>query len=205
MLAAAGTLALVAGCGTPKPDTAQVAQLRADTYASVAQRIYRQEVEGAANSAAFARISRLPALLSSLARGDEAGAARALKHQSVRHAVRVRVVRGARVLVDVGLPFVIAGRPRPLLSQGGSLLGQVEISIQDVTGYVKLITRLTGAQVLVRGSQGGHAEASLPALLTAALPASGPVSVAGRRYTVSSFTRPGFAGEQLHAWILARA
>jgi hypothetical protein len=169
-------------------------------------RIYHQEAAGPANASAFARIARLPGLLRGLATGDAALARRALHRQPVRHAVRARVVRGGRrVLVDVGLPFVIGGQPRPLVAPDGTDLGEMEVSVQDVIGFVKLVNRLTGVAVVVRGTVGHHAKSSLRAALRAALPASGPVVVAGRRYTVSSFRRPGFGGEELQAWILAPA
>jgi hypothetical protein len=181
-----------------------VAQTRADTYAAVARRTYRQEVYGDAGGSAFSHISRLPGLRRGLATGDYALARAALHDQPVRHAVRARVTRGSQVLVDVGLDFVIAGNPRPL-AVGGRPLGQLEISIQDVIGFVKLVHRLTGTQIVVRGSYAHHAESSLPAALGAALPGKGPVTVGGRRYVASSFLRPGFGGEQLSVWILAAA
>jgi hypothetical protein len=198
----------LSGCGGAKSTgcgrcPAELAQIRADTFASVAARIYRQEVQGAANSAAFAHIAGLRRLRRGIDSGDLALARRALASQSVvRHAVRARVVDGARVLVDVGLRFVIAGSPHPLTTLGGRPLGQLEVSIQDVSGFVKLITRLTGTEVVVRGSRAGHVATSLPAASAVALPASGPVVVGGRRYVVSSLVRPGFGGEQLHVWLL---
>jgi hypothetical protein len=209
-LAAVAGIAL-AGCGSDSSKTGAcptcpgvVAQTRADTYAAVARRTYRQEVFGDAGGSAFSHISSLPGLRRGLATGDYALARAALRDQPVRHAVRARVTRGSRVLVDVGLDFVIAGNPRPLVA-GGRTLGQLEISIQDVIGFVKLVHRLTGTQVVVRGSLPHHAESSLPAALGAALPAKGPVTVGGRRYVASSFARPGFGGEQLSVWILAPA
>ena len=44
--------------------------------------------------------------------------------------------------------------------------------MQDVTGYVKLVHRLTGAQILVRGAA-GHVESSLAGAAGAGLPPSG--------------------------------
>jgi hypothetical protein len=201
------------GCGSATtrtttaacPTCAQaIGQVKADTLASVAERIYRQEVYGAPNGAAFAKIAPLPGLSRGLETGDYALARRAIRDQPVRHAVRVRVEDAAgKALVDVGLKFVIAGAAHPLIAPDGRALGRITVSIQDVIGFVRLAHRLTGAGVVVRGSLDHHVETSLPAAVGVALPASGPVVVAGRRYTVSSFTGPGFAGERLTAWILA--
>jgi hypothetical protein len=211
--AAAGTLAalgLLAGCGSSSPPSggcptcaAAIAQVRADTLAGVAERIYRQEVSGPPNGAAYAEIARLPGLTRGLETGDYALARRALLDQPVRHAVRARVLRGGRVLVDVGLPFVIAGTPRPELAPGGRRLGRIEVSIQDVIGFVRLVERLTGARAVVLGSLDHHVATSLPAALAVTLPTKGPVRVGQRRYTVSFLRRPGFGGEQLSVWILA--
>jgi hypothetical protein len=209
-----GCIIALAGCGsgnrskssTDCPEcAATIAQTRADTYAAVAMRIYHQEVAGAANASAFATIAALPDLAGGLTTGDYALVRRTLNGQPVRHAVRARLVRGGKVLADVGLRFVIGGQPRPLIAPDGTNLGQMEVSVQDVIGFIKLVSRLTGTAVVVRGTVGHHAKSSLPAALHATLPATGPVTVGGRRYTVSSFARPGFGGEQLRAWILAPA
>jgi hypothetical protein len=72
--------------------------------------------------------------------------------------------------------------------------------MQDVIGYVKLVHRLTGAQIVVRG-QGGHVESSIAAA-PAALPAAGTTTIAGHPYVVRSFSETGFAGEPLTVWIL---
>jgi hypothetical protein len=181
---------------------AALAQNSADTYASVARRTYDEEVYGTPNGAAFEVISRIPALLYGLATRDYAVARVAMRRQPVRHAVAVRVTQGDRTLIDVGLPFVVGGRLRTLHDAAGTVLGQIEVSIQDVIGFIKLVHRLTGCQVVVAGST-GQAKSSLAAALAMALPARGLVVVAGRVYYVSSFGERGFAGEPLHISILS--
>ncbi len=179
-------------------------QTRADTLAGVAQRIYYQEVFGSPNSAAFNLISTMPALVSALETGNLALARDTLNRVILRHVVHERVVRGRRTLVDVGLPFVVAGQRHALRAPDGTYLGRIEISIQDVIGFVKLFHRLTGADIVVRGSA-GHAKSAPAAFRNLALPASGPVTVAGRTYFVSSFGRLGFGGEPLQVLILVPA
>jgi hypothetical protein len=197
----------VAGCGgTSRPAPCQVcgpelAQTRVDTYASVAKRTYAEEVYGAPNGSAFHVISKNGELLDGLATGDYALARRAMHHQPIRHAVAVRVTRDGRTLIDVGLRFVVGGRVHALHDRHGVYLGQIEISIQDVVGFIKLIHRLTGCEVVVQGST-GQAMSSLAAAAGVLLPAEGPVTVAGREYTATSFSERGFAGEPLRVWIL---
>jgi hypothetical protein len=198
----------LAGCGgSSKADApcrtcaAQAAQIRVDTFAIVAKRTYAEEVYGTPNGAAFHVISRVPGLLDGLTSGDYAIARAAMHHQPIRHAVAVRVTDDGRTLIDVGLRFVIGGRVHALHNQHGVYLGQIEVSIQDVIGFIRLIHRLTGCEVVVQGST-GQAMSSLAAAAGMPLPASGPVVVAGREYTVSSFSERGFAGEPLLVSIL---
>jgi hypothetical protein len=95
-------------------------------------------------------------------------------------------------VTDVGGRFVVAGPS----------VNGLTISIQDVLGYVKLVSKLTGQGVIVRGNP-GHVVSSSPAFLHASLPSSGSVSVDAHEYLVRSFVERGFAGERLRIWILS--
>jgi hypothetical protein len=210
VLAACAAFAL-AGCGggvrAQAADScptcaAEVSQARADAFATVGRRVYAQEVSGPANGGAYHVISRIPGLLDGLTTRNYALARSAMHHQPIRHAVGVRVTRGGRTLIDVSLRFVVAGRVRALRDRSGRYLGRIEISIQDVIGFVRLIHRLTGAQAVVEGST-GETMTTFTAAADLPLPARGPAIVAGRQYTVSSFTERGFAGEPLHVFVLA--
>jgi hypothetical protein len=187
---AAVALVALAACAyqasAAAPNSGALAGARLDAYANVARRIYSEEVGGAPVRASLRRIGRDRAAVA----GDRAELLRQLFLPRY-HVVRLRVVRGGRVVGDVGGRFVV----------GGQSLGPLTISIQDVIGYVKLVQRQTGQGVVVRGRP-GHVVASSPALARATLPASGSVTVAGRSYLVRSFTEPGFAGEHLRVWIL---
>jgi hypothetical protein len=177
---AALCLVAVAGatsCGTPAGAM--------DAYVNVAQRIYASERDGSAVRASERRISHDAAAM----RGSRAALLRQLYRPGF-HVVRLRVVHGGRV-TSVGGKFVVAG----------PTLRGLTISIQDVLGYVKLVSRLTGQGVLVRGRP-GHVVASDPAFKKVKLPASGRVSVDGHAYQVRSFTERGFAGERLRVWLL---
>jgi hypothetical protein len=185
----------------PAPAAALVGQARADTLADVAKRIYFQEVFGSADGSAFRVMRSLPGLIRGLETGNLRLARRTLDQIPVRHAVHERITRGGRTVLDVGLKFVVAGQRHPLHAPSGRYLGRMEISVQDVIGYVRLFHRLTGGEIVVRGRR-GHAKSSLPSLRHAGLPARGPATVDGSSYFVSSFARTGFAGERLFVWIL---
>lgn len=197
-------LSLVASAALAVCGGANVAAVRADTLAGVAQRIYQQEVSGAVGRAAVRRIARDPRLDRALADGN----AKALRAEALRqlfepgkHVVRLRVLRGRRVLTDVGGRFVVGEDAAELRAADGRDLGRLEISMQDVLGYRKLVNRLTGADVVIRGSS-GHVETSLPAAAAVSLPGSGTVTLQGRTYVVREFAEHGFGGEPLSVWLL---
>jgi hypothetical protein len=185
------------------PGAALVGQVRADTLADVAKRIYFQEVYGSSDASAFRVMRNLPDLVRGIQTGNIALARRTLDKIPVRHAVHERVTRNGRTVLDVGLKFVVAGQKRPFHAPSGAYLGRIEISVQDVIGYVRLFHRLAGGQIVVRGRK-GHVKSSLASLVPVALPARGRVVVNGLPYFVSSFTRTGFGGERLLIWVLDR-
>jgi hypothetical protein len=179
-------------------------QVRADTLAGVAQRIYRQEVRGEVGHAAVKRIARDRALLTALSTGNRTALRAAALRQLFnpgKHVVRLSVVRGGRTLTSVGGAFVVAPADIELHSHAGVALGRLEASMQDVIGYVKLVHRLTGAQIVVRGRT-GHVESSFAAP-PFDLPAAGTTTIAGHTYMVRSFAETGFGGERLTVWVLA--
>jgi hypothetical protein len=203
---AVASSALVASCAanqaaTGGPDL--TGQVRADTLAGVAKRIYRQEVRGDVGHVAVKRIARDRALLAALSTGNETALRAAALRQLFdpgKHVVRLSVVRRGQTLTNVGGAFVVAPATLELRARSGAALGLLEASMQDVIGYVKLVHRLTGAQIVVRGDP-GHVESSF-ANPPAALPASGATAVDGHQYVVRSFQEVGYAGEPLSVWIL---
>ena len=195
LLASAGLILalLLVACGSatkPAPCrvcAAELAQTRADTYAAVAKRTYAEEVFGTPNGAAFHIISTIPALLQALATGDYAAARQAMHTQPVRHAVAVRITRGRKTLIDVGLRFVVAGKIHALHDTKGKYLGQIEVSIQDVIGLIRLVHRLTGCELVVEGST-GQVMTSLDAAAGVVLPP------AGRSRSPAGCTRSAHSG-----------
>jgi hypothetical protein len=175
-----------------------------------ARRAYSREARGSKLRLQTDRIAADAILLGALARGDVAGARREAQAQllspanHLAHVTRISVVRGPRVLVNATLNsdgvYVVAPARRELTLHGRHV-GTLLVSIQDVTGFVKLVHRRTGAEIVARGGSGQVRE-SLPAAARARLPASGEVRIAGRTYLVRSFGEVGWGGEPLTVWIL---
>src|SRR4051812_46367395 len=160
---------LAAGCGaatgtttpaataTATPAAADIAQIRAGAFATVAARLYREESAGPAGMRNAARIAHDQRFIGALASGNHAAIrANALRELflPVKHVVRIAVVRGGHTVVDVGGRFVAGAESTELHSATGRPLGKLEISMQDILGLTKLVTRFTPAQIVVHGRPG---------------------------------------------------
>jgi hypothetical protein len=184
-----------------------------DAIVGVAKGTYNAETKGPKLLKELKRIARDRVLLDALGRGDPAGAQAEADAQlrspvnHFAHVTRISVIHGARVLVNATVNsdgvFVVAPGRR-VLQLHGRLLGTLLVSIQDVTGFVKLVHNLTGAEVVVRGAS-GHVRSSLGAAARVRLPMSGYVRIAERRYLVRSFREIGWGNEPFTVWVLEGA
>ena len=191
--------------GCPSP----AAAARARGVLRGAMRRFQIESRGSTIHADLRYIAHDRILLDAVSSGNLA-AARAevgrLQHsQIVKHVTRIRVLRGSRVLVD-GWPssFDVAGSERELRDRRGRSLGRVQITIQDIIGFIKLEHRHDGTEVVVQGAH-GRVRTLLPAARKLSLPLSGCTRVGTRRYMVRSFKETGFIGEPLTIWLLTPA
>lgn len=147
-----------------------------------------------------------PALTSALRRGDLAAARAEAERLEIgkAHISRIQVRRGRRLLVDVGVPFVVAGPSTTVHAGGTSSRWTVTIGIQDEVGVVRLVHRHHPVDVLIRGD-GGQVRTSLPAAAGVTPPRRGPFTIAGRRYVARSFRRLAMDHEGVTVWVLAPA
>ncbi len=190
-----------AGCASAS------AQRKASAAATVARGRYQLEASGAAVHAALARVAADRALSGAVAAGHPA-AANAAALREVRghhHITAIRVLQGGRVVAATErYPFDVAGASAPLRDRRNVTVGTVEVTIQDVIGFIRLVHKFTGAAVVVRGAA-GEAKSSLVTGAPAGLPASGCATIDGRSYAVRSFNETAFGGEALRVWILSPA
>jgi hypothetical protein len=194
--------------------TGRPARSHIDAIVEVAKQTYNAEANGPKLLQELGRIARDGVLLDALSRGDLAAAQaeadsqlrRPLNH--IAHVTRISVIRGARVLVNATVNsdgvFVVAPGKR-VLRVHGRLLGTLLVSIQDVTGFVKLVHNLTLAQVVARGASGRVRVSPGATAPRAGLPTSGHITIAGRRYVVRSFHETAWGNEPLTVWVLAGA
>jgi hypothetical protein len=175
---------------------------------NVARQRYRIEVHGGVAFKTLHRIGSDPTLLRTLRSGNVSATQAYVRRQFSSvwyhwHASRMRILRGSQVVVETGVPFVVAPSQMTLRS-GGRTLGTLQVSIQDEIGFVRYMNRNYPVDVVVRGQGAGHVRSSLPAATNANLPSQGRVTIGGRRYVVSSFKETAWGNEPVTVWILMK-
>jgi hypothetical protein len=186
-------------CGTTHAATV------ANTIGAVGERLFRDEQGGAATARVLRVVAGDRGFIQAVATEDPA----ALRAAIVRffrdptlHVVRIRAVTAGGTLVnDVGGPYVLAPASAPVRANGRAI-GRVTLSIQDDTGYIKLLRRFTGADVILRTAAGQVPGSSLsPGPST--VPSRGAVSYAGRAYQAFSFAAQAFPSGPLRVSLLS--
>jgi hypothetical protein len=180
------------------------AQVRAGVLANIAQRAYGEARTGPSVGPARTAIARALALPPALAAGDDAAVARMVTTLvGAGGFARLRVVSGGRVVADVtaapGSLALVAPTSRPLVDAGGSVVGYAVFAVQSARGFAALAGYLTHAPVLVRAGARQIA-GTFPGPAT--LPANGPISYRGVRYTVASFAGVLFPSGPMTVYVL---
>jgi hypothetical protein len=193
----------VAGAAARCPSSA--AASRADRAFNATKRRYVTEARGLVIHADLRQIASDSILVGALRAGNLNPALAEANRQLVRHVVQIRVRRGRRVLVDANAAsFDVGGSGMELRASNGAGIGRLQITVQDVIGFIKLIHKLNGADVVVRGAR-GHVRTSLPGAARLSLPRSGCTQIGARTYVVRSFKETSFSGEPLTIWLLTAA
>jgi hypothetical protein len=147
---------LVGGAAPACGSTA--AQTTATTIGAIATRLYRVEAGGPSTRRVLRYVTHDRRFVAAVA-GDDPVALRAAIVRFFRtpslHVVRVRATTAAGTLVgDVGGPFVLAPASAVVRGPDGRIVGRVTLSVQDDTGFIKLVRRFTGAGVVMRTAAG---------------------------------------------------
>ncbi|HEY4997021.1 MAG TPA: hypothetical protein VII03_03430 [Solirubrobacteraceae bacterium] len=187
------------GCASPAAEALARRRLRS----GIAR--YRIESGGSVIHTDLQQIAHDAALTGALRAGDMRAALAAANGELVRHVVQIRVLHGSHVLLDANpSSFDVAGSSIALRSRDGRALGRLQITVQDIIGFIKLERKIDHTRVLVRSSN-GLLRTSLPGATALAMPDSGCVRVGRRTYVVSSFGERGYKGESLRIWLLTPA
>jgi hypothetical protein len=207
-LAALGAVAALAAAAPAAPAATACARPgvgRALGHAvAYARNRFHEEWHGLAAHVALRRAAADRQFVQALTASDLTAARAEANRLLIGHLVRLRVVRGSRVLVDANSSsFAVPGPSRTLRTRRGRVLGQLTVTVQDVIGFVKLVQRHGGGYAVVRG-QRGQLRTTLAAV-PSRLPRSGCTTVAGTPYAVRSFPETSFSGEPLTVWVLVAA
>jgi hypothetical protein len=118
------------------------------------------------------------------------------------HVVRIRATTAdGRLVGDVGGPFVLCPASRVVRDAHGLAVGTVTLSVQDDTGYIKLMRRFTGAAVVLR-TPTGTVPGSTFTPGPPAIPPRGTVAWAGRTFDTYTFTTGAFPSGPLQVALL---
>jgi hypothetical protein len=194
---AGGGQATSSGCGKAAPE------VLAQTIGWVAHRIYTGEVDSSETIKDRLQVETYLPLLHAIAKGDKAAVKTAVTSlvYAHTHIVRLRVLKGSKLLADVGGPYILA----PLsgtLSLHGRVIGHYVMSVQDDVGYVKIETRFIGAPVVLRT---GAKNVPIEGLVTPGpvkIPEHGPVTYKHVVYQAYSFEANRFPSGPLQISVL---
>jgi hypothetical protein len=177
------------------------AQARVETLGHVGERIYQEELKSKDVTTTLGDIESSAAFRRAVAAANPVATHAAIDgfFKAHLHVVRVRVMIGSRLLVDIGGPYVLAP-VHGVLRSGGRVIADFTMAIQDDAGYLKLARLFTGAEVLMR--TGGSQVKGTLSPGPATLPARGAVSYAGHTYEAYSFTGEAFPSGPLHISLL---
>jgi hypothetical protein len=160
------SIALVRPAAAASTCGADGASTVTDTIGAVAERLLHAEAAGQATARVLRHVARDRGFQAAVAQDDPAALRRAIiRFFRTRwlHVVRIRATTASgRLVGDVGGPFVLAPASGAVRTPGGRLLGHVTLSLQDDTGFIKLVRRFTGAGVVLR-TAGGVVPGSTPA------------------------------------------
>jgi hypothetical protein len=177
----------------------------AATIGAVGQRLARTEAQGPTVQRVLRHVATDPRFAQAVANDDPV----ALRTAIIRffrtrslHVVRVRATTvDGRLVGDVGGPYVLGPASRTVRDRHGNPIGTVTLSVQDDTGYIKLMHRFTGATVVLRtATQTVPGSTLMPGPPT--IPPRGSVLWHGRTFDTSTFTAGAFPSGPLTVALL---
>jgi hypothetical protein len=191
----------------PAACASTAAGTRAATIGLIGRNLIAAEGKGPTAQQALRHAAKAPAFRSAIAAGDPVRVRAAIIgffRDKRFHIVRVRAWKGTHLITDVGGPYVVSPASAPIHAPGGGVAGRFMLSVQDDTGFIKLMHRFTGAEVVlhagdrtVPGSNLSPGPPYAPGLQT--------VTYRGHRYDAYGFSAPAFPSGRLLVSLLMPA
>lgn len=187
-------------CGPTAADT------RLLTIGWVGQRLVADEEHGPAALRTIDHAQRNRAFRAAIKAHDGSALWNAIVHffrDSRYHVVRVRAWDGPKLIGDVGGPYVL-DPAEGVIHDHGKVIGRFLLAIQDDTGYIKLMHRFTGADVVLHTTT-----RTVPGSNLTPGPAYAPglthVRYRGERYRAVGFQARAFPSDPLEVSLLSPA
>jgi hypothetical protein len=181
---------------------------RANAIAYVGRRLLRAELHSRDVTQTLRHVAADPAFRRATALNDRPAIRSAIIDDFFRdhsyHIVRVRVMRGARLIYDLGGPYVLQPVTGTVLSPDRRTSATFMTAVQDDTGYIKLMHRFTGAAVQLVSPLGKVPGSTLEPGPDR-IPDSGSLTYRGRRYIVESLGGTAFPSGPLRISLLVPA
>ncbi len=178
------------------------AQAQATTYGLVAERVYYAEHEGSKAELLLRYAERSRPFREAVLAGSAQATRAAIIgfFRSHLHIVRVRVIRGGKLLLDVGGPHVLAPIPGVIRNARGQVAAHFLMAIQDDLGFQILAHAFTGAQVVMREGTRQVMGSLSPGPTT--IPNRGRIVYRGVPYQAYSFMAEAFPSGPLRISLL---
>ncbi len=178
------------------------AQAQAATYGLVAERVYYAEHEGSKAELLLHYAERSRPFREAVLAGNAQATRAAIIgfFRSHLHIVRVRVIRGGKLLLDVGGPHVLAPIPGVIRNAHGQVAAHFLMAIQDDLGFQILAHAFTGAQVVMREGKRQVMGSLSPGPTT--IPNRGRIVYRGVPYQAYSFMAEAFPSGPLRISLL---
>jgi hypothetical protein len=213
-LALLAAIAALSGCGTgggsSSAHTAALAEAPAKpatcaatvlaTLGRVARRIYHEGVSSERTGAAAHLIAASSSLREAVQRADPVAAhAAAQALVASGRMTNLRVMRGERLLADVGGP-ALAPLRGTLFGSSGQALGSYVASVWADEGLIDETNGVTGGRIALR--VGGRSVGGSLALGPGPLAPEGTLTLGGRRYQYTSFAGHVYPSGALRVYLL---
>lgn len=213
---ACAILAMLAGCGSAirgglsaragaSPSVQVVSDACSttvlDTLGDVAMRAYREGLSSERTRSALSFIARSIPLRNAVERGDpRAAGAAAQALIATGHMTNLRVLRGGRVLADVGAPDALAPLHGSITSASGAPIGTFVASVWADNGYAQEASGIAEGIAALR--QNGRSIAGSFALGPDEPSPRGTLTAKGTAYAYTSFPAAAYPTGQLRVYLL---
>jgi hypothetical protein len=170
----------------------------------VVAHVYHEGVSSEMSATAAAFIDGSPQLRSAVARGDAGATRRAAQEVlATGHLTNLRIMRGGRVLANVGAAIAIAPVRGVLRGPRGGQIGSYVMSVWSDIRFLAQAQSVTETRIALR--VGGHSVGRSTPVPAGALPSAGTLNQGGITYDYTSLPAQVFPAGSMRIYLLIPA